>query len=233
MPPWLEIDEELAAKVKNLVAEALHSTPAPSPAVALEVTRQILQLADRIIEEFETVHALPHPIVCQAGCSFCCHNQVQLTPPEAFLLGYMLQSYASPEKQQAVTEMVIREAGRKRGQTPARLAAGRKANPCPLLLGDRCGLYPWRPLMCRAMHSFDAAHCRSSLERGDLAADACYLHRHVFAVSLSKGLQEGFRVLGCRPATLEMSQALEVVLTEPDALSRWLRGKEVFRPQGE
>ena len=232
MPPWLEIDEELAAKVKNLVAEALLSTPAPSPAVALEVTRQILQLADRIIEEFETVNTLPYPLACRVGCTSCCHNQVQVTPPEAFLLASMLRTYTSPEKQRTVQERVARLAAQNRRQDPARIAARRGANPCPLLLGERCALYPWRPLMCRAMHAFDADKCRSSMARGDLATDACYLHRYVFAFSLSTGLMEGFRSVGCLPATLELAQALEVALGDPDALSRWLRGKEVFRAQG-
>jgi Fe-S-cluster containining protein len=228
MQPWADPDLELAARIKEMVVAAMESTPSPSPTVALEVTRQVLQFADRLIESFETVNPLPRPLACQPGCSYCCHNQVELTPPEAFLLGQMITQFYSPEKQDSIREKTARMAALKAGKSPPELAAGRLARPCPLLEADRCGIYPWRPLMCRAMHALDAEHCRRTLLAGDLAADDCYLHRYVFTFSIAHGLTEGFKTLGCRPGTLELTQALRDVLQEPDLLRRWLRGKDVF-----
>lgn len=229
MKPWPPLDEDLAAKVQGMVEQALEAER--SWAMALEVIRQAMQWADQLIEVFESVNPLPRPIVCQPGCSYCCHNQVEVTPPEAFLLGQVISQFFSPRKLERLKEKAAVSAALKVGKTREELAASRQERPCPLLEQDRCAAYPWRPLMCRAMHSLDREHCRQSLVAGDLSSDEYHLHRYVFTFSMVRGLMEGFRRAGCQPGTLELSQALRDVLLEPRLGERWLRGEEVF-PRG-
>ena len=227
MRPWVQVDDDLVAKVKHMVVQALGQVK--SWEMALEVTRQAMQWADGLIEAFESVNPLPRPVACQPGCTYCCHNQVELTPPEVFAIAMVTALYLPPPKQERLKEKALRMAAFKVGKTKAELAASRKSQPCPLLEGDRCALYPWRPLMCRAMHALDREHCRQSFTAGDLAGDEYYLHRYVFPMSVSAGLSAGFEALGCQAAVLELSQALGEVLLEPRLAERWLAGEKVFQ----
>ena len=227
MRPWVQVDEDLVARVKHMVVQALGQVR--SWDMALEVTRQAMQWADGLIDAFESVNSLPRPVACQPGCTYCCHNQVEATPPEVFAIALVTARYLPPAKQERLTEKALRMAALKVGKTKAELAAARKSQPCPLLEEERCAVYPWRPLMCRAMHALDREHCRQSFTAGDLSGDEYYLHRYVFAMSVSAGLSAGFETLGCQAPALELSLALGEALLEPRLAERWLAGEKVFQ----
>ena len=226
MQSWVDLDRDLVLRVKHMVVEALGAVR--SLDMALEVTRQSLQWADQLIEGFESVNSLPRPVACHLGCSFCCHNEVEVTPPEVFLIAQVILQYFPPQRQERLKEKILLSAALKFGKSKEELAASRQSRPCPLLEEDKCVVYPWRPLTCRAMHSLDREHCRTSHAAGDLRSDEYYLHRYTFLLSLAAGLTEGFRALDCQSATLDLSQALREVLLEPHLGERWLKGEMVF-----
>ncbi len=230
MKPWATVDDDLVAQVKHMVVEALSATR--SLEMALEVTRQTLQWADQLIEAFESANPLPRPVACVPGCTYCCHNQVEVTPLEVFLIARVVGQYFSPQKQASLKEKTLRTAALKVGKSKRELASARQTQPCPLLVEDRCEAYPWRPFMCRAMHSLDQEHCRASFTAGDLSGDEYYLHRYVFPMSLSAGLAAGFKEMGCKTPVLELTRALGQVLLEPWLAERWLAGENVF-PDGK
>jgi Fe-S-cluster containining protein len=223
---WTEVDEDLVARIKQMVVGAL--AEAIYGEMALEISRQAMQWADQLIESFESINPLPRPVACQPECSFCCTNLVEATPAEVFLLAQVIRQYFPPEKLEQLKERTLRTAALKVGKTREELAATRQTQPCPLLEEDRCLVYPWRPLMCRAMHSLDREHCRTSFAAGDLSGEEYYLHRYVFPMSVSAGLTEGFRELGCQMPVLDLARALGQVLLEPWMVERWLQGEKVF-----
>lgn len=227
MSSWPPLDEELVAKIRGVVIDTLAGER--SLPLALEVTRMALRWADQLIEGFETYNPLPRPIVCQAGCSYCCHHTVEATPPEIVLLGQVLNQFVAPHKLAPLREKVLLAAARKTGKTKAELAALDPKIPCPLLAEDRCVAYPWRPLMCRAMHSLDREHCRASLLSGEeFGGDEFHLHRYIFTFSIVAGLRQGFQALGCQTEVLELSQGLREILLNPGIGERWLLGERVF-----
>jgi Fe-S-cluster containining protein len=226
MKPWTAVDEELVAQVRNKVVEAMSA--ARSLEMALEITHQALQWGDQFISAFEAANQLPRPVACEPGCTYCCHNQVEVTPAEVFLLARLISQYFSPRKLELLKERTLRVAALKVGKSKAELAARRQTQPCPLLAEDKCAAYPWRPFMCRAMHSLDREHCRTSFTAEDLSGDAYYLHRYVFPMSVSAGLAAGFREVGCQTPVLELTQALGQVLLEPWLAERWLAWEKVF-----
>jgi Fe-S-cluster containining protein len=226
MKPWTNVDDELAAQVKNKVAEALSA--ARSLEMALEITHQALQWGDQFISVFESTNTLPRPVACAPGCTYCCHNQVEVTPAEVFLLAKVISQYFLPRKLELLKEKTLRLAALKAGRSKAELAAARQSQPCPLLTEDKCAAYPWRPFMCRAMHSLDQEHCRKSFIAADLSGDAYYLHRYVFPMSVSVGLAAGFQEVGCQTPVLELTQALGEALLSPRLAERWLAGEKVF-----
>jgi Fe-S-cluster containining protein len=223
---WTEVDEDLAARIKQMVEGALAAGRYGE--MALEVTRQAMQWADQLIEGFESANPLPRPVACQPGCSFCCTSLMEATPAEVFFVAQVISRYFPPAKSEGLKERTLRMAALKVGKSKEELAATRHDQPCPLLEENQCLVYPWRPLMCRAMHSLDREHCRTSFAAGDLSGEEYYLHRYVFPMSVSAGLTEGFRSLGCQMPVLDLTRALGQVLLEPWVLDRWLKGEEVF-----
>jgi post-segregation antitoxin (ccd killing protein) len=224
--PWITVDDDLVQQAKRMVVQAVSA--ARSLEMALEVTRQIMQWGDQLIEAFESANTLPRPVACVPGCTYCCHNQVEVTPSEVFLIAEVMGQYFAPQKQELFKEKTLRSAALKVGKSKKELAATRRDQPCPLLAEDKCVLYPWRPFMCRAMHSLDREHCRTSFTAGDLSGDEYYLHRYVLPMSVSAGLSEGFEAMGCQTPVLELSQALGQALLESRLAERWLAGEKVF-----
>lgn len=224
---WTEVDEDLVAQVKQMVVGALGA--ARYGEMALEITRQAMQWADQFIETFESLNLLPRPVACQPGCSFCCTSLVEATPAEVFFLGQVISRYFAPARLEGLKERILRSAAFKVGKSKRDLAAARQAEPCPLLEEDKCVVYPWRPLMCRAMHSLDREHCRASFTAGDLSGEEYYLHRYMFPMSVSAGLTEGFQELGCQMPVLDLDRALGQVLLEPWLVERWLQGEKIFQ----
>ena len=91
--------------------------------MALEVTRQAMQWADRLMEGFESADPLPRPVACQPGCTYCCHNQVEVTPPEVISVAKVMALYLPPPKQERLKEKALRMAAFKVGKSKAELAA--------------------------------------------------------------------------------------------------------------
>jgi hypothetical protein len=92
---------------------------------------------------------------CARGCSFCCHLQVLVTPPETAAL----QPYLTDEIRRRVTTNVARTAGLDAG------AYRRARIPCAFLSADgSCLAYEARPLRCRAHSSTDLRVCQSAFE---------------------------------------------------------------------
>ena len=87
---------------------------------------------------------------CEAGCNFCCHLLVTVTPGEAAVLVGRL----TPEAIARVEDRARRAAG----LTPGEYRRARI--PCAVLDADgRCSAYDARPLKCRAHTSTSREIC--------------------------------------------------------------------------
>lgn len=155
---------------------------------------------------------------CQAGCSFCCRQlRVEVTAPEVFAIAQHLHNGA---------------AGLTADEALARcLARAPGSRVCPLLVDDRCSIYPVREVVARGYHSLERSACEREFARGTeapvlpLCIEAAEVTRALFtgcqAALTTMGLaSEGYR--------LELHSALTYVLQTPDALDRWLEGEPVF-----
>jgi len=218
--------QEIAATARDNVAEILGQGRAP--ARAREIAVSAFFLADHLIRRFEAEHPLSHPIACQAGCDFCCFNLVELTPPEALLIGhYIAENFSSAEKDLLLAG-VSRTLALTAGKTKAAIIKRRAELPCLLLRDHRCLVYPVRPLMCRGMHALDPARCRAELQSGSLAGSAYYAHRHDLMVWWSAGIMEGCRALGLQAGPVSLPRALNDFFAWEDPAAKWLEGEEVF-----
>jgi Fe-S-cluster containining protein len=209
------LNEQLAALVKHNVLAIFGSRP--GAAGALEAVRQVHDWADSLISRFEAENALPRPIACRPGCDFCCYNQIETSPLEALAISHYIQELPASE-QARLTDMVNASVRRLSGRTKAEIARSRRQFPCPFLNQGLCDVYPVRPLLCRAMHSLDAGHCKKSLLSESLLPDEYYLHRYEFVLSINKGLAEGCREAGCQAAAMDLAEAVGLFLQNPAAI---------------
>jgi Fe-S-cluster containining protein len=199
-------------------------------AQALDLAQAAIIWAEQLVARFEAENRLPQALACQPGCHFCCHNQVELTPPEALLLGHYVEKNFSDEEKQALAASLERSVKIRAGKNKQESAHLRRELPCPLLKDRRCAVYPVRPLVCRAMHAFDAGHCEAALNSPDLIRDEYYAHRQVFTMSVVQGLRDACQKMGCQSGSLDLARALRDFFSQPRPSDRWIRGEKVFGP---
>ncbi len=224
--PTVRINPGIAQATRDNVVEIINQGRVLDR--VLEIATSAFFLAEHLTRRFEAENALPQPLACQEFCDACCHNLVELTPPEALLIGHHISRHFPEAEKDWVLSQVAKNLALAAGKTKVALAVVRHALPCPLLRGHACSVYPIRPLVCRAMHALNRAGCEAELRSGSLAGSQYYAHRHEIALSVSAGLLEGCRALGCQGKTLNLARALHDFFTQPNPIERWQNGEAVF-----
>jgi Fe-S-cluster containining protein len=219
-----EIDEQIAGPVQIAVIEAA----AAGPEQLLELTGNLLGWAESLVARFEAINTLPAPVACREGCTYCCFNQVEVTPLEALLIGHHVRRNFPAPAQAALQERLKRSLALKAGKNKRQIADLRRKLPCPLLQHDRCSVYPVRPLVCRAMHSLGAPACAQEFKSRKAAGVKYYQHRYELILSVTAGLQDGGKALGCQSGFLDLSRALAACCSQASPLTEWLRGESIF-----
>lgn len=144
-------------------------------------------------------------LACAAGCAHCCHFPVGVTFGEAHLLATAIAADA------ALRATFVRAAAAAAQRSWHELVG----QPCPLLHAGRCGLYPERPLPCRAMASRDADACGAALHGGPtppLDGEAFWRGLGAAAALAAAGPPPGTREL--RAATMAVLEHLSAPLEE-------------------
>jgi Fe-S-cluster containining protein len=162
------------------------------------------------------------PAACREGCAWCCYQRVGVAAAEVLRIAAYLRENLSTADLASLQERVRRGA-------ELRGAAGATVRlPCALLVEDRCAAYPVRPLTCRGFNSSDARRCEQALATGDAAAVPAYAPQQRLAAFVLDGLRAGLQESRLDGELLELTAALHLALSTPDALWRYLAGESVF-----
>jgi Fe-S-cluster containining protein len=114
-------------------------------------------------------------ISCRPGCGACCCQMVPLSPPEAFYLADLIDSF-DPDRHERIMhrfeaiaavleekDMVERLLEPEYTDDPVLAIAGEYFSlkmPCPFLADDSCSIHPYRPVACREYNvTSPALHC--------------------------------------------------------------------------
>jgi hypothetical protein len=185
--------------------------------------------ADIALEAAESTLARrerPVAIACKRGCAFCCHGLVSASAPEVLRIARWIALNATAFPRMAPAAVIERGAPRA-GHSVEEL--DRRKLACPLLVDGACGAYSVRPINCRRLLSTSVDACRADFEgRGSgVPYVAETMHKGTFVRTLLLGAIDaaGFPV-----TRYELSEALGLALTTPDAEQRWLAGEDVFAP---
>jgi len=199
-----------------------------TPLQVITVVEQAANLADQSIQTAVNQSPPLPPLACREGCAWCCHKLVGTTAPEVFRIADYLRQHLPPEELEDVRERIIRRDEERIAMRSDRWSAARL--PCSLLVHDRCSVYPVRPLTCRGFNSSDARQCEQWVKSRGRVEVPTYEPQHRLATFVLDGLRAGLAECKLPDDLLELTAALRIVFTMPDAFSRWLAGKQVFGP---
>lgn len=123
--------------------------------------------AARAIQELAEVALAKHrgnaeAIACKAGCGHCCIVNVAVLAPETDAIMDYLRRKSGPTEQRRLAERAEELFHLVRGLDDEERIMLRR--PC-LFLDETacCGIYPVRPLLCRALTSTDPERCREAI----------------------------------------------------------------------
>jgi Fe-S-cluster containining protein len=171
----------------------------------------------------------PRPAkACREGCAWCCFKTVGTAVPEVERIVAYLRGRLSEQQLAALKARVQELAARRRALKYDRWAAARL--PCALLDETRCSIYPVRPLTCRGFNSSDARACERSYRERPRVNIPVYEPQLRIATFVLDGLRAGLTEAGLKGDLLELTAALQIALTVPDAFDRWRVGEPVFAP---
>jgi len=217
---WSKFQEDLAEPVRKGTLEILDEGLTREK--FLELVANAYVLAD---DAANTPPDGGMPVVCRAGCNYCCDESVQTSPPEVLALAEYLRATLTPEGLEKVKRNVRRVD--KQTHKMSDNARVRARVGCPLLVEARCSVYSMRPFTCRGYNSGDVGACR--LRRGHPGRVVPQDPWRMSCQSgVATGLLRGLAGRGLENDLLELISALRIALEMPDATDRWLAGEHIF-----
>jgi Fe-S-cluster containining protein len=198
-----------------------------TPLAVIEVAQRAADLTASTTEEAKLRELPARPSACAEGCAWCCYKRVGTAVPEVLRIVEYLKQNRSAAELDEVRERVLRLDERRRTMNDAWAAA---RLPCSLLVGDRCSVYPVRPLTCRGYNSSDARSCERVVKRREHTEVPVYGPQQRLATMVLDGLRAGLTESRLNGDLLELTAALRIALTDPAAFDQWLAGKPVFAP---
>lgn len=182
------------------------------------------------IELQAPARASTHVLACARGCAMCCHLRVAAMPVEVLGVVQYLRGRLSPDALATRVDLVRDTAERISALPRGQLLSTNI--PCPMLDADgACGIYPARPLNCRAYHSLDIEACRDAFGNpGNLSAT----HPQSGWISAinggaQEGLRQGLSEMGRDTTQYEFVTALAEAFDDPECAARHDAGQPVFR----
>lgn len=214
-----DFDSEVPLGVALLIHEALTDPSSSSRA------SDAADLAERVLDRSLAAIENDPSIACRRGCAHCCVTVASVTPPEIFRVAQWLVAEQHRLPAELSIAAVVGRCTAKEGASIAAMMVAKVA--CPSLVDDACGVHPARPLNCRQFFSTSLAACiaRFGRDEGDIPYVSAAVDRGVLTRILLLGAMQA---AGLPDTSYELSGALRVALTVPDAERRWLAGEPVF-----
>src|SRR5438132_4694492 len=170
-------------------AQVLRTARTPLQVIALAQEATV-----RVEEGMQTTLARQPPrppLACAEGCAWCCRKVVGCAAPEVLHIAAYLQEHLSAEQMEATRQRVAERDDERRSLRQDSWAAKRVA--CPLLINERCSVYPVRPLTCRGFNSTAARSCERSVKSHQLVDVPTHDPPHRLATFVLDGLAYGLR----------------------------------------
>lgn len=165
---------------------------------------------------------------CTKGCLWCCHQQVRITPPEAIAIAEALrESFPSDWLEQLLR--ILKQRVDRIGGFNDQTDYLRAKLPCAFLGADgACGIYAWRPIVCRGYHSLSREACQDKYIDVTAPAPPIDSFAHMAANAVLHGVSAAVHAANMDWRQYEMHGVVLRALEIPDAAVRWAAGENIF-----
>jgi len=226
---WLERLDQFAAKAA--IDQGLATSRTIAAANAADGRAQVADVTEGAFDQLNRLVAqspMRERWACAKGCSWCCHQYVSVSAPEAIALADAVREAFPPEWLDHLRGMLAERSARIATLFPdgtyhdARL-------PCVFLTAEgACGIHAWRPLMCRGYLSIDVVGCQDIYQGKPAAKPPFDRFAHRAGNAVLAGVRAGSASHDRDDGAFELHGALLRALETPDAAERWRRGERVF-----
>lgn len=208
------------------------SEPKKQLDTVLMLARGMGMAIDMAIEQYRTssedTKRMHDAIQCRKGCWYCCHINVAVSILEAILIARAIRELKLADLEARVKETAPTIAGLTPKQRHAKIVT------CPFLLDGLCGIYPVRPGSCRAYLSLSVQQCMDDFESAKAGTGSKGVTTvavpMLLSSSIGKGVQLAMADEGLQDCVVELTAAVNVLLSDDTAMHRWLSGETVFQP---
>ncbi len=214
----------LTAGVRTAVSKAM---PALDSQRFDALMGQLFGVADSSLAALVAKDPPRRTIACKAGCAYCCHLYVQVTPLEAIGLVRAIRAQG-PEVLASVKARVAGTFAKTEGKDAA--YRNLLALPCPLLVDGQCSVYAARPFVCRGANSADVDACQRGMGSASGVPLPTFVHQRMVYAAVGNGAAQGLRERNVDPDLLELVAALKIALEHDDPLTAWRSGALDFAP---
>ena len=201
---------------------------APSEHMLIHMMEQLILFGETITAKLESTEPDAR-IACSRGCSYCCHMQVKVTPPEMFLILAHLTAEFNPAQMDILTEKIANNRRLTEGKDLEERVDMRHHTPCIFLHNHRCTIYPARPLICRAWHSLDNSACESAylLEDANAEIDTLPYRNYVYSM-IREAVEAVCAEHEWHYGVFELPLAMSLCLNRPLAMAHWLKSEPLI-----
>lgn len=195
----------------------------------LPIFQEVLEFSDSIVQHLEENGQSPK-IACRSGCNYCCHSQVNIIPIEALLISAFIKTDFTFTEVSALNAEISQIHLLTAGKTLEQLYALKDDLPCLFLKQGRCSIYKMRPSICRSWSSFDSKACKTAYNSVDYRSSVIGSPARNFVFGTTRALfGQLSKAFSLQSDTLLLPNAMSDCLNNPDPLSQWAKGYDVFR----
>jgi Fe-S-cluster containining protein len=166
-------------------------------------------------------------LACKAGCDYCCHYKIEVTPAEVLTIQQHVVRHFKPEQIQQVMAQARRNVAEAKGLS--RQAQTGINQRCAFLLNQQCSIYEVRPSNCRSYHATDVKVCKASFHQPDVILPKIQVEAIEDAGGgLASGFEQAMDSLGMDSKLYDFSSAFVEAMGSPTLAQRIKSGKKAF-----
>lgn len=198
-------------------------------------TPSVTSIGPKLVKPIENVINENPVIDCKPGCSYCCNLRVVAFSFEIIAIYFYLLKKLTKSEFDECRARVKKQYEKVRGMTVGEHFTTNVT--CPLLVDQKCSVYPVRPISCAGYHSASVDACRNSDENPEITGldsggipifeavkDAQAVQNKVAVEVLSKTRDD--------PNQYELIKSLWKIMENPRLIQRWKSGRAVFAGSG-
>lgn len=207
----------------NLIKSAKKSVPS------------VTSVGPKLIKPIESIIAEIPIIECKSGCSYCCNLRVVAFPFEIVAMYFHLVKTLSESEFKECKARVNEQYQKIQGMTTDQHFTTNVT--CPLLVDNKCSVYPVRPLSCAGYHSSSVKACRDSDENPEITGldsggiPMLYDVKEVQSVQ-NTVVVEVLQKIGSDHKQYELIKSLWRIMDDPKLIQLWKSRRVAFSEPG-